>query len=808
MMWMERAVDRTTWGVLILLGVSGDAFAGPLSEGRVEFFETRIRPVLVRSCYKCHSVKKETHGLRLDSRRAIIQGGDLGPALLPGNPAASLLIRAIRHESDELRMPPDQRLSRAVVADFETWIRAGAVWSEAVVSKEGDADGERRHHWAFRPVEKIELPADAADGSAHPIDRFIMAGLRAQGLAMNPEASPQTLVRRLYFDLVGLPPTPHEIDRFQEDRSETAWMNTVDRLLASPRYGERWGRHWMDVVRYADTAGDNADYPIPEATLYRDYIIDAFNKDMPYDQFVSEQLAGDILARQMWQRNRIDATAESHHRQSYAEQVIATGFLALSRRYGTSPYERWYVVLEDAIETTSRTFLGMTMRCARCHDHKFDPITIEDYYAVYGIFASTQFPYAGSETLGGELDHRQHFVPLLPPEEADPLIEDGAKKIRKLERELEETREVKGSQSRRDELATELKKLRRLGLPPNLPDAYAVVDGQAHDEALQRAGDPNDRGPIIPRGVPSAISSQQAVQIPSDASGRLQLAQWIADSKNPLTARVLVNRIWQYHFGSGLVRTPSNFGLSGEAPSHPQLLDWLAARFVEDGWSIKKLHRLILSSKTYRLSSSSSEEAVAVDPDNRLHWRFDRRRLDAEAIRDAMLAISGELDLSRPVPHPFPEITEWNWSQHEPFKAVYPSRHRSVYVMTQRQFRHPYLALFDGADTNHSTGRRTSSSTPQQMLYMINNSFVRDRARALAGRLLASSDDSVARIRLAHRLVLNRPATSLDVEQGLSFVDDSRNALALDGVAGEIDRELWSSYGWILLTSNEFVYVD
>jgi hypothetical protein len=566
-------------------------------------------------------------------------------------------------------------------------------------------------------------------------------------------------------------------------------------LLASPQYGERWGRDWMDVARYADTAGDNADYPVPEARLYRDYIIDAFNANKPYDDFVREQIAGDILAK-------------DGPRGRYAERVVATGFLALSRRYATGPYELWHLTLEDTIETTGRAFLGLTLRCARCHDHKFDPVTREDYYGLYGMFASTQFPWAGAEELSSMKRPREHFVPLLPPGAAAPRLTAYQLKIDQLRADIQRA-EKEGAAAKLNDLRAQLQNLLRPSLPGDLPGAYGVQEGKPVDANIQIRGEVDRLGPVVKRGLPRFLSGGKPVAIPDGSSGRLQLADWLASPDNPLTARVMVNRIWQHHFGRGIVTTASNFGLRGEPPTHPELLDWLAARFVESGWSLKAVHRLVVLSKTYQLASSADETDAAKDPGNRWYWRYDRRRLDAEAMRDALLTVSGKLDLQRPGPHPFPPIEQWTWTQHNPFKDVYPSNHRSVYLMTQRFQRHPYLALFDGPDTNTSTAERTTSTVPQQALYLMNDPFVREQAEGFARRLLAVSADSLRRIELAHQLAWSRPATPAEVERGLRYVEEYRKGLARAGAPAErLELEAWTSYCRVMLCANEFVYLD
>ncbi|HEY8505692.1 MAG TPA: DUF1549 and DUF1553 domain-containing protein, partial [Gemmataceae bacterium] len=477
--------------------------------------------------------------------------------------------------------------------------------------------------WSFRPVREPEVPpVRDASWPLTPIDRFLLARLEERGLRPVGDADRRTLIRRATFDLTGLPPSPEEVDAFVRDPDPLpqAFGKVVERLLASPHYGERWGRHWMDLVRYADTAGDNSDYPVPQLYRYRNYVIDSFNRDKPYDRFLREQVAGDLLPA---------ATPAERD-----EQVVATGYVALARRFGSvvEGYP-WHLTIEDTIDNLGRTVLGLTVNCARCHDHKFDPISQKDYYALYGIFESTRYPWPGIE-----LDKKPRDLVPLASADHDP---------------------------------------------PGL--AYAVADKpEVGDAKLQIQGDPKRPGETVPRGFLEVLGGQELP--PGEAaksSGRLQLARWLTDPANPLTARVMANRVWHYHFGKGIVKTPSDFGVRGAPPTHPELLDWLAARFVAGGWSVKELHRLILRSRAYMLSAAESAENLAADPDNDLHWRFDRRRLDAETIRDTLLALGGNLDRSvTPGPHPFPPAEKWNFTQHYPFKDDYPTDRRSVYLMT------------------------------------------------------------------------------------------------------------------------------
>jgi hypothetical protein len=757
-----------------------------------EFFEAKIRPVLVESCFKCHGGMKVSNKLRVDSRESLLKGGKSGPALVPGQPGKSLLLQAMMHADADLKMPPGQKLPAHVVRDFTNWIERGAVWT-----KESKGGFNAKQHWAFAPIKNTPPPADPTGWAEHPIDRYIAAKLREQGLKPVGAADARTLIRRVTFDLTGLPPTSAEVEEFVgAAKSAKSQAALVDRLLASPRYGERWGRHWMDVVRYADTAGDNADYPIPEIVRYRDYIIDAFNADKPFDQFVQEQLAGDLM------KGEPPALAGGD-KDLRDQRIIATGFLALSRRYATAPYEFMHLTLEDAIDTTGAAFMGLTMRCARCHDHKFDPITREDYYGMYGIFASTTFPYAGSEEFASMKLPRQQFVPLVP--NSDKVMADYRQRLKDLPTQIKKL-DAEKSKDKADKLRAEERVLHRLGLPADVHGAYAVQDGKVVEVRIHLAGDPDKLGDAAPRRVPRFIEGTPVV-IPKDSSGRLQLAQWLTRPDHPLTARVLVNRVWQYHFGQGLVATPNNFGTRGEAPSHPELLDHLASEFVKHGWSIKWLHRYILGSKTYQLASNPTPELLAKDPGNRWLGRFSRRRLDAEALRDSILAVSGKLDLNRPGRHPFPPIETWGWTQHNPFKDVYPSNHRSVYLMTQRIQRHPFLALFDGPDTNTSTEKRTSSLVPLQALYLMNHPFVKEQAEALAKRMLAVPAEQ--RINWGHELAYGRPASKTEIAKGTEYVNRYRDELKRTSEpADRIELAAWTSYARVLLTANEFVFVD
>jgi hypothetical protein len=741
--------------------------AGPAGQVGLEFFEKSVRPVLVERCWTCHGgpapkgkgKSKSKGGLNLTTRAGLLAGGDSGPSAVAGNPEDSLIIRAVRYH-DEPRMPPEKRLGEVEIRDLTRWVELGLPWPSAgrtgppggavatpVASPPAPPSGDRgRNHWAFRRVADPAVPAvrDTAWPLA-PIDRFVLAAMERHGLAPAPAADRRTLIRRVTFDLIGLPPTPGEVEAFLADDHPEAFARVVDRLLASPHYGERWGRHWLDLARYADTAGETGDYPVPEAYLYRNYVIDAFNADLPYDQFLREQVAGDLL--EGGDPARRDAG------------IIATGFLAVARRFGFDPQNYHHLTIEDTIDTLGKAVLGLTVACGRCHDHKFDPISSEEYYALYGIFASTRYPFPGAE----ETKRPRDYVPL--------STRDGGAK-------------------------------RRL--------AYAMAESDHPTNArLQRRGDPKNLGAEVPRRFLAVLGGRDRPVVTA-GSGRRELADWLTDPRsNPLTARVLVNRVWQHDLGRGIVATPSDFGTRGQPPSHPELLDWLARRFVADGWSIKALHRRILLSRTYQMASVDGGGDESKDPENVWLSHFNRQRLDAECLRDAILSLGGDLEIGPGGPHPFPPVEKWNFTQHAPFQAVYETRRRSVYLMTQRIRRHPFLALFDGPDPNSSTAGRNVTTVPTQALFFLNNSLVHRQSERFAGRLLVDEPDERRRADLAYRRALGRPATDTECDQAIAYLADCRAELARDGVTDSLTTvRAWASLVRTMFASNEFLFVD
>ncbi len=778
------------------------------------FFESKIRPLLIDRCLKCHGGEKTSAGLKVTSHADLTAGGDSGPAIVPGDAGKSLLIQAVGRKSDDVAaMPPKEPLTDDQVRDLTRWINDGSIWPEIAPKLTADSHSKSHSnaaadHWSFRPVKDVPIPGDESGWSRTPIDRFVAA---ARGrLKPAPDADAATLVRRLSYDLTGLPPETDVVDKYANGSGPmemAALTEYVDALLASPRFGERWARHWMDVVRYADTAGDNADYPIPEAARYRDYLIDAFNADKPFDELTREQIAGDLLARELLV-SKPEFDAEDRRR--YADMITATTYLGLSRRYATAPFEMMHLTIEDAITTTGLAFLGLNLRCARCHDHKFDPVTARDYYALYGIFDSTRFPFAGSEEFQSKKLYRRNFVPLVPENEARKRIEET--KIR-MEHSKSTTTGFVGPFTpamleAQKEIRHLLDRFTRFGdLPEDLPTAYGVTDGEPHDVPLQRKGEPEQPGPVIPRGYIAVISGNDAPTIPPGTSGRKQLAEWLVSADHPLTARVYVNRVWQHLFGKGIVETPNDFGTRGSAPSHPELLDHLTSEFIRDGWSTKKLIRRIVLSRVYGLGSGDFEAQSETDPENRLLWRHDRRRLDAEALRDSLLALSVKLNLERPGPHPFPPIEKWNWTQHNPFRERYDTNHRTIFLMTQRIQKHPFLALFDGPDTNASTGRRTAAGVPLQSLHLSNHPFVREQVAGFAERAFVESgrpENPRLYVERLWKLAIGRKPDEFEMRLALELLSSASTA-AESNQGSESAR---FALAHALVMSNVFLYVD
>jgi hypothetical protein len=832
----------------IACGVAiGRGWAAELPPDQAEFFEKKIRPVLVEHCYKCHSENGEKGikgGLSLASRDGIRKGGETGPALNLADPDKSLILQAIRYSDEDLQMPPKHRLAQDVIANFEKWVRMGAPDPRDGEAPKSNIDFvAAREFWSFKPVQNPNAP-EVKDTAwvRNDVDRFILAKLEAAGMKPNSSADRRALLRRATYDLTGLPPTPEAMREFLADQSSDAFSKVIDRLLSSPAYGEKWGRHWLDLVRYADTSGCNSDFPVPSAYRYRNWVIAAFNRDVPYDEFLREQIAGDLLQA---------ATDDEKN-----DKVVATGYLAIARRFGSRANE-FHLTMEDIIDNFGKVTLGLSLGCARCHDHKFDPVPTKDYYALYGIFNSTTYAFPGTEIYR----HTKDFTPLVAEPKRSELLAQWKElaslddKIERLkgEKKALQREEKKAAQEAEKEKAAvkadppaagaeavadpkptapsapppEPEKPKRTsedaerelneayqrqkeleGIADSAPKAYAVMDGKAQNASIQKKGEPRALGEEVPRGFLTILGGQ-TVPPEETGSGRRQLAGWLTDPANPLTARVMVNRIWEFHFGKGIVKTPNDFGARGEKPTHPELLDWLAHQFVEKGWSVKAMHRLIMLSRAYQMSSADQPDYTAKDVNNDLLWRFNRRRLTAEEIRDSILALAGSLDTKPGEKHPFPAEAEWRYTQHKPFVADYPSNKRSVYLMQQRFQKNQYLELFDGADTNATTAVRPVSQTPVQALWAMNSAFAHEQARIFAQRVCSAFSDEQARIGYAFECALGRPAESEEVESVQKYLGEVAAALAETGLP-EDQRPLaaFASFTRVLLTSNDLVFVD
>lgn len=913
-----------TIAALLLIASSGAAQAG-ISAREADFFEARVRPVLAEHCFKCHGPKKQKGGLRLDSRATALEGGDTGPALVPGKPDDSLLVQVIRHQGP-IKMPPDSKLSPAAIEALTAWIKMGAPWPAGKdLAKSATADAWKRH-WAFQPIGNPVTPAvKRGDWPATSVDRYILARLEDKGLTPSPAADKITLLRRATFDLIGLPPTPKEIDDFLADNSADAVARVVERLLSSPHYGERWGRHWLDVARYADTKGYVffQDASFTWAYTYRDYVIRALNADLPFDQFIREQLAADFL---------LDAQASDRR------ALAALGFITLGGRFMNNQHD----IIDDRIDVVTRGLMGLTVTCARCHEHKYDPVSAKDYYALYGVFASCLDPevpplfeppprtevylkfdkelkarekklqdfidgrmndliksartraadyllaahalrgQAGSEEFmliadGKDLNptmsqrwkafverYRQTKNPVFVPwslysdlpkkdfaakspgltasltarKDVNPLIaraltekppatmKDVAQRYGEVLNAVEQEWQAlvksgkaltdpdklalhkifhgdnappdlkpgtfndlqllpdRASQGAFQNLRKEVEKWRATG-PGAPPRAMVLEDLPTPPQSrVFIRGNPTNLGEVVPRRFVGFLSGAKPKPF-QKGSGRLELAQAIASRDNPLTARVIVNRVWLGHFGAGLVRTPSDFGLRSEPPSHPELLDHLATYFMDNGWSLKKLHRLIMLSKAYQQKSDDRPECQAADADNRLLWRMPRRRLDFESLRDAMLATAGRLD---------PKVGGPSVGD----LASPGSTRRTLYGHLDRLNLPGLFRTFDFPNPDATSPQRDVTTVPQQALFLMNNALVQECSRNLLRRPeIATEKDMARKVERLHRLLYGRmPQTA-------------EQAIARDYLAAESHSDAaWQRYAQALLLANEFAFVD
>lgn len=888
---------------LVALGLLAAIRPAQAAEADVAFFEAKIRPVLIGQCYQCHAADTKQRGsLRLDSKASVLQGGDNGPALVPGKPDESLLIKALRHQGPQ--MPPKKKLEGAVIADFVKWIEMGAPdprdeKSATPVAIDFD---KARQFWSFQPPRLPQLPK-VQNGSwpRTGIDHFILARLEAEKLRPVGPAAKRELIRRATFDLLGLPPTPEEVEAFIQDQSPDAFARVIDRLLKSPHYGERWGRHWLDVARFAeDQAHTFGVKPNTSAYRYRDWVIAAFNDDMPYDRFIKLQIAADLMLSD-------DAERVQH--------LPALGFFGLGAQYYKDNSEILKALadeLDERVDTLSRGLLGLTVACARCHDHKFDPIPTQDYYSLAGVFQScklTDLPLATSgevqkyqenlrlareaedklkafvrvekgacnEQQAGEIARYMQAVRKFQERRVnDPKWSardqakaegldagaldrwikflDGNPKVAALEawRQLPKTpapaqseqvvltaaqsfqqhvqavmaqrskgnldkekndllqtlfgdkglfsltdddvkarlpAEKKQQMEQMQQEATRLRKEAPEKMDARFAIAHAMGEGTPGDMKVYQRGNPRQQGEVAPRRFLRVLAGDDPPRF-TQGSGRRELAEAIASRNNPLTARVIVNRVWHWHFGRGIVGTPSNFGSLGERPTHPELLDYLTCRFIDSGWSLKRLHRDIMLSATYQLNSADDARNREVDGDNRLLWRMNRQRLDVESWRDALLSISGKLD--RTLGGPTTDL------------GSAANQRRTVYGKVSRHDLNGLLRLFDFPDANITAEKRTETTVPQQQLFVLNSPFVVEQARALAARVQTEAASDAERIGRAYALAYGRPPSDRETQAVLGYL--SAADATDDQPLNKLTR--WERFAQVLLASNEFLYVD
>ncbi len=865
---------------LVCLAGAGTLFAfsvwlpQPASGNQAQNLSQQAYAVLKKNCMGCHGAAK-TSGLDLRSAETVLAGGENGPVLVPGDDEASKLIKLVTHELKP-EMPPSKKLADADIEILRRWIEAGASFdgfektaaagpdkakAELAKLEERPITPEERAYWAFQPPKRVTPPRAAQPAwNKNPIDAFLFAAMKAKGLKPSPRADRRTLIRRAYLDLTGLPPSPEEVAAFEKDNAPDAWERLVDKLLASPHYGERWARHWLDLVRFADSGGFEFDVDRPDAWRYRDYVVKSFNNDKPYDQFVKEQLAGDeYLTENQNAENTTNApnTKNSSNTQDAAnaqDKMIATGFLRLGPEGGGGGERGRQDSLDDIISTSTLTFMGMTVSCARCHDHKFDPIPQKDYYRLQAVFYSTKpvsHPLVAPEIVAAHKAETERIEKLqrpirkakteleapylkmlvdeavsrlpeymqiawnTPAEKRTPgqklnvqqikkTLEDDTLSMKLTEKDIV-ARMPAEDKAKHDVLKAQLRELDKQK-PKPYPTARAIGEAgvTAQPSYFLHRGSVDTKGSLMTPGVLSVAcdGEYEFPTPPADAKSswrRRGFAEWLVAPNNPLTARVIVNRVWQHHFGEGIVRTPSNFGKMGEAPSHPELLDWLATEFVARGWSIKQMHRLMMTSQAYQMASDDLAANVALDPENRSFWRMPRVRLEAEIIRDAILAVAGNLDRTLGGPGVYPYIDPKLFQSST--KRTWPGKsdddpatwRRSLYVYSKRSIRYPLFETFDQPNLINSCERRNRSTIAPQALLLMNNNFVIFESRKFAERLRKDAgDDARAQIERAFRLALGRVPTEFELAKAADFVRGSSSGL--------------TEFCQAMFNLNEFVY--
>ncbi|MDA1164890.1 MAG: PSD1 and planctomycete cytochrome C domain-containing protein [Planctomycetota bacterium] len=794
----------------------------------IQFFETHIRPVLVAKCYECHSSSsKEPKGnLLLDSREGIRMGGESGKAVVPGDLEDSVLLEAIRWEG--LEMPPDEQLPAETIARFEQWIKMGAQdprdEKSAPIRRQINFE-KAREFWAFQPIENPQPPATKSKWARTDVDHFIAEKHESRGLTPTGDASVQTLVRRIYFDLIGLPPTPEQSAAFQQaarSNVASAVETLVDELLASPHFGERWGRHWMDVVRYGESTGMERNATFPYAWRYRDWVIAALNDDKSFDRFVKEQVAGDLMPYDSPEQRK--------------DQVMATAFLAIGpKSLNETDREAFAMdVVDEQIDVTTRAFIGLTASCARCHDHKFDPVPQKEYYALAGIFRSTE-TYYGTDASNGNR-HPSRLLSIAADGTVAQVSTKGTGKgtsqaavqkklkaeranLKRFIAQLAKNPDARGVQIQKEKSEATINQLSQRVKQQNetVVDAkdgeqtMAVLDGDSPDDTqLRLRGEPGDRGDTIPRGFLTIGSVGHIPELDRSTSGRLALAEWLTQDDNPLTARVAVNRVWQHLFGRGLVATVDNFGANGDRPTHPELLDWLASDFKASGWSIKHTIRRIVTSRVYQLGSDRNSIAEDSDPDNHLLWRANHRRLEAESIRDAILVVSGTLDPEPAVGSVVQSVGDGIIGRNlntEGFTSG--ATKRSVYLPIVRGVVPELLKVFDFPEPSMISGSRDVTTVATQALYMMNSEFVTGQAQTFAQRLLAESElNDEQRVDRAWLIALSRSPSETERNDALVFVNQTTESFADSESATGRREKAWTSLAQSLFAAAEFRYVE
>ena len=814
--------------VFIFAGLLGPAGAHEADEGAA-FFETRIRPQLIQHCYGCHSAeaKNVKGGLYLDTRAGVLAGGESGAAVVPGRADESLLLSAIRYE--EYEMPPQGKLPDSVIDDFADWIEMGAPdpRTDRPVTRRAIDVGQGRSFWAFQAVRAPSVPAVQDDWPQTDVDRFVWAAFTTHGLRPVRDADSATWLRRVTFDLTGLPPSDEMVRSFLRHDDEAARMHVVDQLLGAPQFGERWAQHWLDVARFAESSGKTRNFPFPYAWRYRDYVIRAFTKDKPFDEFVVEQIAGDLLP------------AEDEVRRH--ELLTATGFLAVGSPDLNERDEEVAKMdtVADQIDTIGRSLLGLTVGCARCHDHKFDPIPTTDYYALAGIFTSTErlngyaarrgggnslrtdllIPLSDSPLSSSQLSADEQLVSGLPENAARRLlkakdeVDKAQAKVTELRaamrnsdpqqrRQLVAARALNKQQQLLNQLKNKLHRGRTVTI--DIPMCMGVREGtQIANCRVRIRGEAGKLGDEVPRGFLQVLTTERK-DLPAHQSGRLELAHWIVREENPLTARVIVNRVWHHLFGQGLVSTVDNFGATGARPTHPELLDYLAHDFMTHGWSVKRLIRTLVLSRTYGLDVVYDAHNASIDADNAWLWRMNSRRLDYEAMRDALLMASGEL-VTTP---PSGSVVEPLAIQELSRQAIDPGRfmdgYRSVYLPVLRNLAPPEATAFDQPDASETRGAHDVTTVPTQSLYLMNSDFVTQRARHAANVLLEGRDHSQAAIaEAAYLRLFSRYPTEDEVERLCRYVTER---MARSGQLGSSREQAWTEAIHAMFASAAFRY--